>query len=309
MSNNRNIKKIDVQTLDNIDKKSYRKLVKKAFFTLVVFISIAAAGWGANKIFADEILETRFIVNKMNCSGCIGKVKNACAIPGVVDAEVSLASQTAFIRYNEKQTNPETIRAAMNNAGFPAENEGTFRSGGKSLNEPVAAVVNGRPIFKKDMGLSLWKDIKQQDMADNFYDLVMMQTLLKEAEAARIFAHPIEIQQEADKQRKSLNMSSVQMMSKAVSDHGSMEKYIQVVGNKLGVRKIAQKILSETKDTDEKKAVIAKWLAERFKVLDVKILDKDLQNNLSALTGADTWEKSWPHMINRETAMTKAVIN
>ncbi|MDM8536331.1 heavy metal-associated domain-containing protein [Desulfobacterales bacterium HSG17] len=309
MSKKREIKKIDIQTLDSVKEKASKKIIQKTLLTIALLISISAVGWGAHKVMADEVLETRFIVNKMTCPGCIGKVKKACTIPGVVGAEVSLVSQTAFIRYHEKQTNPETIKEAMKRAGYPAKPEGTFKSDGKGVNDSVVAIVDRRPIFKKDMDMSLWQGKVQQDKASDFYDLLMVQTILKEAETSRIFAHPFEIQQETERQKKILGLTSGQMKTKVVADYGSMEKFIQVTGNKIGLQKMTRKILAGTQDSADKKSIIAKWLGERFKKLDVKIHDKDLKNQLTASTGSDSWEKSWPHMINRETILTKSIIN
>jgi copper chaperone CopZ len=61
-------------------------------------------------------------VTGMTCGGCTSKVTNALtAIAGVSDAKVSLADGEAVVRYDERVTAPEQLKAAVKGAGYGVE--------------------------------------------------------------------------------------------------------------------------------------------------------------------------------------------
>lgn len=60
-------------------------------------------------------------VEGMTCSGCANSVTNVLnAVPGVEKTEVSLADNSAAVRYNPDQTTPETLIEAVEDAGYDA---------------------------------------------------------------------------------------------------------------------------------------------------------------------------------------------
>ncbi|WP_068117870.1 heavy metal translocating P-type ATPase [Tropicimonas marinistellae] len=60
-------------------------------------------------------------VESMSCASCVGRVERALAkVPGVLEASVNLASETARVRYLEGQVTPELLARAATDAGYPA---------------------------------------------------------------------------------------------------------------------------------------------------------------------------------------------
>jgi len=310
MSTERKMKSIDIEVLDNIGKKVWQQRIKKSIPVMATLIVIAVGVWGGHKLFADETLESKFVVNNMTCGGCIGKVKKACSIPGVIDTEVNLITQTAFIKFNNKQTSPETIKAAINQAGFPSVIEGTVTKTNKGIDKPVLASINGQPLFESDMEIPLWTEKSKagQNKADRFYDLVAWHVFLDAAISENLFTHPYQVLKETDMTRKKENLTKDQIMNKLAGEYGSFEKYLQVAGCRKSIFKMADKIIPNSSDIKEKKAVLSNWLAERFKNIEVNIYDKKLKETLLATTGESTWPKIWPQIISKETGIHQAII-
>lgn len=60
-------------------------------------------------------------VESMSCASCVGRVDKALeAVPGVLDVNVNLASETATVRYAEGAVTPAELMAASKDAGYPA---------------------------------------------------------------------------------------------------------------------------------------------------------------------------------------------
>ncbi len=60
-------------------------------------------------------------IRGMHCASCTGKVERALsAVPGVVSASVSLASEDALIAYHADQTDPAALRTVITAVGFEA---------------------------------------------------------------------------------------------------------------------------------------------------------------------------------------------
>ncbi len=57
----------------------------------------------------------------MECDHCVMTVtKAAQELPGVADVKVNLADKQAEIRYDPAKVNEQQIRAALDEAGYPA---------------------------------------------------------------------------------------------------------------------------------------------------------------------------------------------
>ena len=60
----------------------------------------------------------------MTGDGCAGAISKALrAIDGVTDAQVSLANADATVQFDERLTSPETLRAAVQSAGYDTESQ------------------------------------------------------------------------------------------------------------------------------------------------------------------------------------------
>jgi copper chaperone len=63
--------------------------------------------------------EVTIEVEGMSCGGCVKNVTGALkALPGVGDAQVSLAEASATVRYDPAKVSVAALREAVENAGF-----------------------------------------------------------------------------------------------------------------------------------------------------------------------------------------------
>ncbi|MFD0981447.1 heavy metal translocating P-type ATPase [Tropicimonas aquimaris] len=77
--------------------------------------ALDAAGYPA------RVAEVTLRVEEMSCASCVGRVERALAkVPGVLEASVNLAGETARVRYLEGQVNPELLARTATEAGYPA---------------------------------------------------------------------------------------------------------------------------------------------------------------------------------------------
>ncbi len=77
--------------------------------------AVRGAGYGVRQA------ETRLAVGAMTCASCAGTVeKTLAALPGVLSAEVNLATETALVRYLPGAVSPPEIAAATAAAGYPS---------------------------------------------------------------------------------------------------------------------------------------------------------------------------------------------
>ncbi len=63
---------------------------------------------------------TSFQIEGMSCASCVGRVEKAlAAVPGVTDASVNLATETARVSFDDS-VNTQTLTATLSDAGYPA---------------------------------------------------------------------------------------------------------------------------------------------------------------------------------------------
>ena len=63
--------------------------------------------------------EVTIKVEGMSCGGCVKNVTGVLkALPGVADAQVSLAEASATVRYDPAMVSVAALREAVENAGF-----------------------------------------------------------------------------------------------------------------------------------------------------------------------------------------------
>ncbi len=61
----------------------------------------------------------RLKITGMSCGGCTSNVTHALkSIRGVGDVSVSLAAGEATVQYDEQQTSPDQLKAAVKEAGY-----------------------------------------------------------------------------------------------------------------------------------------------------------------------------------------------
>ena len=62
---------------------------------------------------------TELHIKGMTCGGCVASVKRVLErVPGVKTAEVSLASASASVRYDDAQADAGRLKSAIEGAGF-----------------------------------------------------------------------------------------------------------------------------------------------------------------------------------------------
>ena len=202
MSVEKQIKKIDLDTLNQADRKVSLGKLRRVGLALVVLLFLAGGVYGAYKLIAGEVVASRFTVNDMYCPACVITVKEVAGkIPGVIEIDVSLAGQDVIVKYRDKQTNPDQIKEAVARAGYPIKLDGMFKPGGEGINEVVVATINGKPVFQKDMKVPLDVDKvapKDSDPASTLFSTVGKEILLQAADAKTIVVQPSEVETEME---------------------------------------------------------------------------------------------------------------
>lgn len=84
--------------------------------TVVAVTALSNAGYPA------RTARVTLDVDAMSCASCVGRVEKALArAPGVLNAEVNLATETAVVEYLSDAITPEEIARISAEAGYPAE--------------------------------------------------------------------------------------------------------------------------------------------------------------------------------------------
>lgn len=105
-------------------------------------------------------------VASMTCASCVGRVDKAlAAVPGVLDVNVNLASETATISYLEGATDAAALAKAATQAGYPAEiaeADASFDRAARKEEEAreiarrtILAASLALPVFLLEMGAHL----------------------------------------------------------------------------------------------------------------------------------------------------------
>ncbi|MBI5252531.1 MAG: heavy-metal-associated domain-containing protein, partial [Desulfomonile tiedjei] len=254
-----------------------------------------------------------FTVNKMNCPACVITVKEVTGkLPGVVESDVSLAAQDVIVKFREKQTNPDQIKDAIAKAGYPVKLDGLFKPDGAGINEQVIAGVNGKPVFEKDLKVPLLVDktgTPTKDAASSFFNTIGKEILLQAADSKTIVVQPYEVEAEIQAIMASKGIASEQFVNQVVEQFGSKEKYFQVVGQRLGIRKlIDEHVVAGIQDPQEKARKTMDWLGTVFKDSDVKSLDPKFKEKIHASSGQDDWKTFWPRMISSSTELKSLLV-
>ena len=101
-------------------------------------------------------------IDGMSCASCVARIERALrASPGVVQAQVNLATGTALVTYLEGTTDPATLAKAVTDAGYPASAEKDAHGDGRSAQDDeihaltrstLWAALLALPVFVLEMG-------------------------------------------------------------------------------------------------------------------------------------------------------------
>jgi copper chaperone CopZ len=313
MSVEKQIKKIDLATLDQADRKVSIGKLRRVGLAAVVLLFLAGGVYGAYVLIAGEVVASRFTVNQMYCPACVLTVKEAAGkVPGVVGADISLAGQEVIVKFRGKETNPDQIKEAVARAGYPIKLDGMFKPGGAGIGEVVVATVNGKPVFQKDMKVPLEVDKtapKDSDPVSALFSIVGKEILLQAADTKTVVVQPSEIDTEVEEIAKKNGVSKEEFVNRMKAVFGSTEKYLQVVGQRLGIRKLLDEdVLAGIKDPQERERKTMAWVGTVFKDSDVQIVDPSLKEKMHATAGQDQWKTFWPRMIAGKTELKSLLI-
>jgi len=107
--------------------------------------------------------DVRLNVASMSCASCVGRVDKAlAAVPGVLEVNVNLASETATVTYAEGAVELADLLKAAEDAGYPAEPAEDTASEDRSARKDSEAKAMARktalaaafalPVFLLEMG-------------------------------------------------------------------------------------------------------------------------------------------------------------
>ena len=108
----------------------------------------------------------RLTISGMSCASCTGRVERALTqTPGVISANVNLATQTASVLVLEGAVTPEALAATVTQAGYPSKpiNDGTQVEPPSEIaplkRDTLIAAALTLPVFLTEMGGHLYPPI------------------------------------------------------------------------------------------------------------------------------------------------------
>lgn len=313
MSSEKHVKKIDLNTLAQADRKVSMVKLRKVGLAVVILLFLSGGGYAAFRMVSGDVIASRFTVAQMNCPACVLTVKEVTGkLPGVVEADVSLAAQDVTVKFREKQTSPDQIKEAIAKAGYPIRLDGMFKPAGEGINEQIVAGVNGKLIFEKDLKVPLLADktgTVNKDAASSFFSTIGKEILLQTADAKTVVVQPYEVEAEIQAIMTSKGVPPEQFVSQVTEQFGSKEKYYQIVAQRLGIRKLIEEhVVAGVQDPQEKARKTMEWVGSVFKDSDVKILDPKFKEKMHASAGQDEWKTFWPRMISSATELKSLLV-
>jgi len=100
--------------------------------------------------------EIRFGVGGMTCANCSARVERALRrLPGVLEANVNLATEEASLRYLPDRLDPEAIAAAIRAAGYEPRPLNAAAGGEFAEEPPPDEAPPGQDALGRDLGLGL----------------------------------------------------------------------------------------------------------------------------------------------------------
>lgn len=312
MSSERQMKKIDLETLDQEDRKISLGKLRKGIMALGVVLVAAGVAYGAYRLVAGEVVACRFAVNGMYCPACTLTVKEVTEkLPGVVATDVSLAGQDVTVKFRNNRTSPDQIKGAIVKAGYQAKLDGTSGPSGGGIDDPVVANVNGKLIFGTDMKAPMTIDDPKvsPNPESAFFSVVGKEILLQAADAKTIVVQPSEIDEEIGNIAKKKGISTEEFLRQITSRFGSKEKCLQIVAQSLALRKLLdEQVVQGVQDKGERMRKALEWAGALFKDADVKIVDPAVKERVRSIAGQDDWKTFWPRMVSSETELKNLLL-
>ncbi len=310
MSDKRQVKQISMDTLEQAERKVSLGKMKKGIGALILLFALSGGVYGAYRMVTGDVVASRFVVDKMNCPACVVTVQEVTGkLPGVIRADVSLAAKDVMVQFREKQISAEEIQSAIANAGYPVKLEGLFSPEGRGINDKVVALVNGKPVFQKDLKVPFdvtAKEVKEQETPAALFSVIGKEIVLQTADKETVVVQPFEVDEEVDKIFKSRGGTKEDFLAWIQAEYGSPEKFNQIVGQRLGIRRFLENyVLDGIKDPEEKKRKVMEWIGTVFRDSNVRIVDEQLKEKLHASVGQSEWNTFWPRMIGSETDLKR----
>ena len=308
MSSDTKIKKITLEKLDDSSSKVKSAKIKRLAIFGVTFLVIGIGVYVVYGMLSGQTLASRFTVNNMNCPACVITVKEVTAkMPGIVETDVSLASQSVTVKFQEKRASAENIGQAIAYVGYNVKFDGTYKPDLSEDKRVVIAGINGKPLFSSDINVPLAVDpqeVKKREPSESFFSNVGKELILQAADKSVIVAQPSEVDDEI---RTVFETQAIQedQFNKWISDNfGSMEKFRQIVAQRLAIHKLLEDMaIMDIQDSELKKTKILEMLGDLFKSADVKIYDGKLREQIHAKVGHDDWKTFWPRMLNADSEL------
>lgn len=312
MSEERQIKKITLDTLQDKEKQVTAAKLKKIVMGFVVIAVAAVGGYFLYGMLSGDLVASRFSVNNMTCPACVITIKEATEkAPGVVGTDISLAGREITVKFYEKKTSPEQIEKVIEKAGYPVKLDGLFKPALVGKNDLVVASVNGRPVLMADLKTGMDVDMntsKSPEFLSTFFSTIGKEILLQAADKNMVVVQPQEVITEIQNIMERQPMAEEQFKEKAKEHFGSLEKFTQVVGQRLGIRKLLEdKIPENIQDPVQKKQKAIELIGSLFKDSDVIIFDRGVREKIHTVAGQDDWKVFWPRMIASDSELNRLV--
>lgn len=312
MSEERQIKKITLDTLQDKEKQVTAAKLKKIVMGFVVIAVAAVGGYFLYGMLSGDLVASRFSVNNMTCPACVITIKEATEkAPGVVGTDISLAGREITVKFYEKKTSPEQIEKVIEKAGYPVKLDGLFKPALVGKNDLVVASVNGRPVLMADLKTGMDVDMntsKSPEFLSTFFSTIGKEILLQAADKNMVVVQPQEVITEIQNIMERQPMAEEQFKEKAKEHFGSLEKFTQVVGQRLGIRKLLEdKIPENIQDPVQKKQKAIELIGSLFKDSDVIIFDRGVREKIHAVAGQEDWKVFWPRMIASDSELNRLV--
>ncbi len=312
MSDERQMKKISLNTLQDKNKKVTSRTLKQV---LAGFAVLAVAGTGGHFVYrmlSGDLVTSRFTVNNMTCPACVLTIKEATEkTHGVVGADISLAGREITVQFYDRKTSSEQIEQVIEKAGYHVKSDGLFKPASVGKKDLVVAGVNGRPILMADLKIPFDVDFnpsKSLDLSSIFFSIVGKEILLQEADKENVIVQPQEVETEIQKIMGRQAMTEDHFKQKVKDQFGSFEKFTQVVGQRLGILKLLEeKIPAEVQAPAQRRQKAVELIGGLFKASNVKIFDSNIRQKIYVIAGQDEWKVFWPRMIASDTDLKRLI--